>query len=45
MTVANEISKYKLDYWEYRRSDGIMVAPNQQVSIHFSMEKGMTIMN
>jgi hypothetical protein len=42
--VAEEVSKYKLDYWEYRRSDGMKVAPNQQASIHFSMGKGIRIM-
>jgi hypothetical protein len=37
--MAEEISKYQLDLMEYRRSDGTEVAPNQQASIHFSMEK------
>jgi hypothetical protein len=45
MTVAKEISKYKLDLWEYGRSDGTEVASNQQVNKHFSMETGMRIMN
>jgi hypothetical protein len=31
--------------WEYRRSDGTEVAPNQQVNIHLSMDGGMRIMN
>jgi hypothetical protein len=44
MAVAKEI-KYKLDLWEYRRSDGAKVAPNQRVNIHFSMERGIRIMN
>jgi hypothetical protein len=43
--VAEEISKYKLYLLEYRRSDGAEVAPNQQANIHFSMERGMGIMN
>jgi hypothetical protein len=30
---------------EYRRSDGTEVAPNPQTNIHFSMERGMRIMN
>jgi hypothetical protein len=45
MTVAKEISKYKLDLVEYRKSDGTEVAPSQQANIHFSMERGMRIMN
>jgi hypothetical protein len=32
MTVAKETSKYK---WEYRKSGGTEVAPNQQANIHF----------
>jgi hypothetical protein len=43
--VAEEISKYNLVLWEYRRSDGMEVALNQQANIHFSMEKEMKIMN
>jgi hypothetical protein len=43
--VAEEISKYKLDFVEYRRSDGTEVAQNRQANIHFSMEKGMKIIN
>jgi hypothetical protein len=34
-TVAEEISKYKLNLVEYRRSDGTEVASNQQKNIHF----------
>jgi hypothetical protein len=45
MTVAKEISKYKLDLVGVMRSDGTEVAPNQQANIHFSMERGMTVMN
>jgi hypothetical protein len=48
MADAKEISKYKLDLvgvWEYRRSDGTEMALNQQVNIHFPMERGMRIMN
>jgi hypothetical protein len=29
--------------WEYRRSDGMELAPTQLANIHFSMEKGMRI--
>jgi hypothetical protein len=39
------MSKYELDFWEYRRSDGREVGLNQQVNIHFCMERGMRIMN
>jgi hypothetical protein len=41
-TVAEEMSKYKLDLVRVQRSDG---APNQQVTIlvHFSIERGMRI--
>jgi hypothetical protein len=42
-TVAEEISKYKLDL--VGAPDGAEVALNQQVIIHFSMERGMKIMN
>jgi hypothetical protein len=30
---------------EYRRSDGTEVSPIQQANMHFSMERGMRIMN
>jgi hypothetical protein len=43
--VEEEISKYKLDLVGDRRSDGTEVALNEQVNIHFSMEKGMKIVN
>jgi hypothetical protein len=43
--VEEEISKYKLIYWEYRRSDGMEVALNQQANIYFFMEKRMKIVN
>jgi hypothetical protein len=43
--VAEEISKYKLDLVREYRSEGAEVAQNQQANIHFSMEKGMKIMN
>jgi hypothetical protein len=42
---VEEISKYKLDLVEYRRSDGTEVALNRQANIPFSMERGMRIMN
>jgi hypothetical protein len=45
MTVAKELSKYKLDLVEYRRLDGTGVALNHQSNIHFSMEWEMRIMN
>jgi hypothetical protein len=31
--------------WECKRSDGWAVSPNLQQNTHFSMERGMTIMN
>jgi hypothetical protein len=34
-----------LDLVEYRRSDGMEMALNEQANIHFSMEKEMKIMN
>jgi hypothetical protein len=40
--VGEEMSKYKLDLMgvqEYRRSDGMEMALNEQANIHFSMEK------
>jgi hypothetical protein len=39
MAVLEEVSKYKLDLLEYRRSYGRSVAPNQQASVHFSTER------
>jgi exonuclease III len=39
-TVAEEVSKYKLDLLGVQE-----VALNQQANIHFSMERGMKIMN
>jgi hypothetical protein len=42
-TVSRELAKYKLDLWEYRRSDGTRVALNQQLIVHSSMEMGMLI--
>jgi hypothetical protein len=41
-TGAKGLSKYML---KYKRSDGTNVAPNQQVNICFSLERGMRIMN
>jgi hypothetical protein len=35
MTVVKEISKYELDLWEYKRSDGTEVALNQQAKYTF----------
>jgi hypothetical protein len=40
-TFAHDISSI---LWKYRRADGPEVAPNQH-NIHFSMERGMRIMN
>jgi hypothetical protein len=34
---------FRIKDWEYRRSDGTQVAPNQQANIRFSMERGMRI--
>jgi hypothetical protein len=45
ITDGKEISKNKLDSVEYRRSDGTKGAPNQHANIHFSIERGMRIMN
>jgi hypothetical protein len=45
MTVEKEISNYTLDLVGLRRSDGVEVTPNQQANIHFSVARGMTIMN
>jgi hypothetical protein len=42
--VGEEISKYKLDLVGVQE-DGMEVALNEQANIHFSMEKGMKIMN
>jgi hypothetical protein len=39
------VSKYKLDLVGVRKSDWNVVAPNWQENTHFSMEKGMKIMN
>jgi exonuclease III len=39
-TVAEELSKYKLDLVGVQE-----VALNQEMNIHFSMERGMEIMN
>jgi hypothetical protein len=39
-TVAEEISKYKLYLWEYRRSDGTEVAPKQAGKYTFFYGKG-----
>jgi hypothetical protein len=44
-TVAEEIRKCKSDIVEYRRSDGTEMAQNQQANIHFSMERGMRVVN
>jgi hypothetical protein len=41
--VVEEIS-FNSDLVEYR-SDGVKVAVNQQANIHFSLERGMRIMN
>jgi hypothetical protein len=43
--VGEEISKYKQDLMEYRRSDEVEVTLKEQANIYFSMEKGMKIMN
>jgi hypothetical protein len=43
--VWEEISKYKLDLVGVQWSGGMEVALNEQANIHFSMEKGMEIVN
>jgi hypothetical protein len=43
--VAEEIGKFKSDLVGYRRSDWTEVAPNLQANIHFSMERGIRIIN
>jgi hypothetical protein len=35
MTVSMKISRYRLDLWECRRSDGRAVAPYQKRNTHF----------
>jgi hypothetical protein len=45
MTVAKEISKYKLHLVGVQEVTWDEAAPNQQANIHFSMERGMRIMN
>jgi hypothetical protein len=40
LTVSKELSKYKLDKLECRRSDGRAVALNLQENTHFSVERG-----
>jgi hypothetical protein len=44
-TVAEEVSKYKLDLVGVRTSDGTEVASNQQASIYFSVGRRIRIMN
>jgi hypothetical protein len=39
MAFAKGLGKYKLDFV------GVQVRPNQQANIHFSVERGMRIMN
>jgi hypothetical protein len=43
--VAEEISKYTSDLVGVKEICWDEVAQNQQANIHFSMEKGMEIMN
>jgi hypothetical protein len=45
MTVERDISKNKLDLVGVQGSDWTEVATNQQANIHFSLERGMRIMN
>jgi ACT domain-containing protein len=45
MTVVKEISNYKLDLVGVQEVRGTEVALNQQVTIHFSVERGMKSMN
>jgi hypothetical protein len=44
-TVAEEISKYKLDLAGVQKVTWDEAAPNQWANIHFSMERGMRTMN
>jgi hypothetical protein len=44
MTVAKELQNISYNYWEYRRSGGIEVAPDEQENAHVSAERGMRIM-
>jgi hypothetical protein len=39
MTVSRELSKYKIDLVECRRSDGRAVAPNLRENTHFCTER------
>jgi hypothetical protein len=43
--VVEAISKYKLDLLGVQKSDETEVAPKQQSNIHFSMGRGIRIMN
>jgi hypothetical protein len=45
ITVATEIAKYKLDLVRVQEDGWDGVALNHQANIHFSMERGMRIMN
>jgi hypothetical protein len=46
MTVAMEISQYQLDLVGVQeKSEGTGVAPNQHANIHFSVGRGIRIVN
>jgi hypothetical protein len=45
MGNAEGTSKYKLDLVGVQGSGGTEVSPNQQARIHFSMGRGVRIMN
>jgi exonuclease III len=45
MSVAKEVSKYKLDIVGVQEVRWAEVALNQQTNIHFCMERGMRITN
>jgi hypothetical protein len=45
MTVVKEISEYELDVVGMQEIRWDEVAPNQEVNIHFSMERGLKIIN
>jgi hypothetical protein len=45
MTVAKEISKYKLDLVRVQEVRWRGIAPNLQENIQFSVERGVIIMN
>jgi hypothetical protein len=45
MTISRELARYKLDLVGVDEVRGKAVAPNLLENTHFSMERGMRIMN